>query len=31
LIVRALGAGKTGTFQTDMVVHAAGRVPESCE
>src|ERR1019366_1624854 len=28
LIVRALASGKTGTFQTDMVVHAAGRVPE---
>ena len=28
LIVRALATGKTGTFQTDMVVHAAGRVPE---
>jgi glutathione reductase (NADPH) len=28
LIVRASATGKTGTFQTDMVVHAAGRVPE---
>ena len=28
LIVRALASGQTGTFQTDMVVHAAGRVPE---
>jgi glutathione reductase (NADPH) len=28
LIVRTLAAGQTGTFQTDMVVHAAGRVPE---
>ena len=28
LIVRALASGETGTFQTDMVVHAAGRVPE---
>jgi glutathione reductase (NADPH) len=28
LTVRAVAAGKTGTFQTDMVVHAAGRVPE---
>jgi glutathione reductase (NADPH) len=28
LIVRALAAGEPGTFQTDMVVHAAGRVPE---
>jgi glutathione reductase (NADPH) len=28
LTVRAVTAGKTGTFQTDMVVHAAGRVPE---
>jgi glutathione reductase (NADPH) len=28
LIVRALASGERGTFQTDMVVHAAGRVPE---
>src|ERR1700692_1098203 len=28
LIVRALTSGETGTFQADMVVHAAGRVPE---
>jgi glutathione reductase (NADPH) len=28
LIVRGLASGQTGTFQTDMVVHAAGRVPE---
>jgi glutathione reductase (NADPH) len=28
LIVRALASGQKGTFQTDMVVHAAGRVPE---
>ena len=28
LTVRAVAAGKTGMFQTDMVVHAAGRVPE---
>jgi glutathione reductase (NADPH) len=28
LIVGALASGETGTFQTDMVVHAAGRVPE---
>jgi glutathione reductase (NADPH) len=28
LVVRALASGGTGTFQTDMVVHAAGRVPE---
>jgi glutathione reductase (NADPH) len=27
-IVRALASGETGTFQTDTVVHAAGRVPE---
>jgi len=27
-IVKALSHGETGTFQTDMVVHAAGRVPE---
>jgi glutathione reductase (NADPH) len=26
--VQALSSGETGTFQTDMVVHAAGRVPE---
>ena len=26
--MRALATGKTGTYQTDMVVHAAGRVPE---
>src|SRR6202789_805017 len=28
LIVRALASGETGTLQTDMAVHAAGRVPE---
>jgi glutathione reductase (NADPH) len=28
LIVQALASGETRTFQTDMVVHAAGRVPE---
>ena len=28
LIVRALTSGQTGTFQAEMVVHAAGRVPE---
>jgi hypothetical protein len=28
LTVRAVASGKAGTFQTDMVVHAAGRVPE---
>jgi glutathione reductase (NADPH) len=28
LLVRALASGKTETFQTGMVVHAAGRVPE---
>jgi glutathione reductase (NADPH) len=28
LIVRALAAGETATFHTDMVVHSAGRVPE---
>src|SRR6202051_3386640 len=28
LIVRALAGGETVTFQTEMVVHAAGRVPE---
>jgi glutathione reductase (NADPH) len=28
LIVQALAFGETSTFQTDMVVHAAGRVPE---
>jgi glutathione reductase (NADPH) len=28
LNVRALAFGETRTFQTDMVVHAAGRVPE---
>jgi glutathione reductase (NADPH) len=28
LMVRTLASGETGTFQTDMVVHAAGRVPE---
>jgi glutathione reductase (NADPH) len=28
LIVRALASGKTSTFQTEMAVHAAGRVPE---
>jgi glutathione reductase (NADPH) len=28
LIVRALASGKTSTFQTELVVHAAGRVPE---
>jgi glutathione reductase (NADPH) len=27
-IIRALASGKTSTFQTEMVVHAAGRVPE---
>src|SRR6202795_4678595 len=27
-IVQALSYGETATFQTDMVVHAAGRVPE---
>jgi glutathione reductase (NADPH) len=27
-IVQALSNGETGGFQTDMVVHAAGRVPE---
>ena len=27
-IVRALTSGETGAFQTDMVVHAAGRMPE---
>jgi len=27
-LVRALASGGTSTFQTDMVVHAAGRVPE---
>jgi len=27
-IVQALSYGQTGTFHTDMVVHAAGRVPE---
>src|ERR1700688_4264192 len=27
-IVQALSYGETGTFHTDMVVHAAGRVPE---
>ena len=26
--VQALASGQTSTFQTDMVVHAAGRVPE---
>jgi glutathione reductase (NADPH) len=26
--VRAVASGKTGMFQTDLVVHAAGRVPE---
>jgi glutathione reductase (NADPH) len=28
LAVRASAAGQTATFQTDMVIHAAGRVPE---
>jgi glutathione reductase (NADPH) len=28
LTVRALASGETGTFQSEMVVHAAGRVPE---
>jgi glutathione reductase (NADPH) len=28
LTVRALKSGETGTFETQMVVHAAGRVPE---
>jgi glutathione reductase (NADPH) len=28
LIVRALASGETGTFQAEMVVHAAGRVPD---
>ena len=28
LIVQTLTSGKMGTFQTDMVVHAAGRVPD---
>src|SRR3984957_13464490 len=28
LSVRALASGETGTFQAEMVVHAAGRVPE---
>jgi len=28
LIVRALASGETRTFQADMVVHSAGRVPE---
>jgi glutathione reductase (NADPH) len=28
LTVRAMASGKMGVFQTDMVVHAAGRVPE---
>ncbi len=28
LMVRALASGETRTFQTEMVVHAAGRVPE---
>ena len=28
LIVQALAFGETRTFQTDMVVHSAGRVPE---
>src|SRR5580700_6289304 len=28
LIVRTLASGETGTFQTEMVVHAAGRVPD---
>src|SRR6202011_4205579 len=27
-IVQALAAGETATFQSDMVVHSAGRVPE---
>src|SRR3984957_15599577 len=28
LVVRALASGEPDTFQTEMVVHAAGRVPE---
>jgi glutathione reductase (NADPH) len=28
LVVQAVAAGKIDTFQTDMVVHAAGRVPD---
>ena len=28
LMVRTLASGNTSTFQTEMVVHAAGRVPE---
>jgi len=28
LIVRALASGETGTFETEIVVHAAGRLPE---
>lgn len=28
LSVRALASGETGTFQAEMVVHAAGRVPD---
>jgi glutathione reductase (NADPH) len=28
LVVQALAAGETATFQSDMVVHSAGRVPE---
>lgn len=28
LMVRALASGETRTFETEMVVHAAGRVPE---
>jgi len=28
LNVQAMGSGETRTFQTDMVVHSAGRVPE---
>jgi len=28
LMIRALASGETGTFETEMVVHAAGRVPE---
>jgi glutathione reductase (NADPH) len=28
LMVRALASGETGTFETEIVVHAAGRVPE---
>src|ERR1019366_4440734 len=28
LIVQALSSGETSKFQTEMVVHAAGRVPE---